>query len=345
MLWTQPRAGAERARGRQPRRVVRVGAAIAFVGLGLAVWAFAPVQLPPPGVVFRAEPGSSFRAVARELQRRGVVRSSVALEILARLRGADRRVRAGDYQFEGTVWPKEVLQELQSVAATLRLVTVREGLPAREVVQVLAAAGLGGVDVFECVARSPELLADLDMPRTGLEGYLYPDTYAIPLGTRPEDVLRLLVHRFYSAVRRLDEERIGLGLSLHEMVTLASLIEKETGRDSERPLISAVFHNRLRIGMPLQSDPTAVYGKNRPPGPVTAEEVQSASPYNTYLRPGLPPGPICNPGLASLEAAVRPAAVDYLYFVARADGTHEFSRTYEEHRRAVARQRRARDGA
>jgi len=182
------------------------------------------------------------------------------------------------------------------------------------------------------------------LPRTGTEGYLFPDTYAIPLGTRPEDVLRLLVERFRTAVRRLDEARIQLGLSLHEMVTLASMIEKETGRDPERPLISAVFHNRLRAGMPLQSDPTAVYGRQRPRGTVTSEELKSPSPYNTYLRLGLPPGPICNPGLASLEAAVRPAAVDYLYFVARPDGSHEFSRSYEEHRRAIARNRRSREG-
>ena len=174
------------------------------------------------------------------------------------------------------------------------------------------------------------------MPGSGLEGYLFPDTYAFAWSTPPERILAAMVEHFHEQTARLQPLRLDAGMSEHDMVVLGSVIEKETGVTDERALVSAVFHNRLQLAMPLQSDPTATYGRDIHGAP-TAADIAVDSPYNTYLHQGLPPGPICNPGLAALRAAVTPAKVPYLYFVSRNDGTHAFSRTFEEHTRAVAR--------
>jgi UPF0755 protein len=173
------------------------------------------------------------------------------------------------------------------------------------------------------------------VPASGLEGYLFPDTYAFAWSTPPDRILAAMVERFREQTAALQARRLDAGMSEEDMVVLASVIEKETGVTEERALVSAVFHNRLRLGMPLQSDPTAMYGRDIHGAP-TAADMAVDTPYNTYLHPGLPPGPICNPGLASMQAALTPAKVPYLYFVARKDGTHAFSRTLEEHNRAVA---------
>jgi UPF0755 protein len=220
-------------------------------------------------------------------------------------------------------------------------VTIPEGRTAAEVFTLLEQAGLGGADVFACIASSPEWLLRQALPATGVEGYLFPDTYAFGADASPEAILDAMTGRYRQQAAPLGEERRRAGISEPDWVTLASLIERETGNAAERPLIAAVFLNRLRQGIPLQSDPTAIYeraaaGERR----VTRADVLATSDYNTYQHRGLPPGPIANPGLAALEAALRPASVDYLYFVARNDGTHEFSRTLEEHNRAVQRYQR-----
>src|SRR5262249_32623269 len=201
-----------------------------------------------------------------------------------------------------------------------------EGSTVEDIARLLAAAGFGSVDEFLCVARDPHVLARLDVPATGLEGYLFPDTYAFAWSTPPEAILETMVDRFREQTAALQALRLDAEMSEDDMVTLGSIIEKETGARQERALVSAVFHNRLRLGMPLQSDPTAVYGRDVRGAPHAAD-LDVESPYNTYLHTGLPPGPICNPGLAALAAAVSPAAVPYLYFVSRKDGTHAFSST------------------
>ncbi len=327
--------------------LLAVVAVLAAGGIGgTLLWrqATAPVVLPAEGVRVRIESGWSMREVARRLEQSGVVHRGWALRALARWSGVDRDIHAGDFHFSGTIGLGEVLARLRAPVTTDGLVTIPEGRSAEEVMELLAAAGLGGRDVFECVARSPEWLREMDLPRTGVEGYLFPDTYAFTRGMPPGEILRAMVEHYREQAARLSEDRVRIGLSEHEMVTLASLIEKETGSAEERPLISAVFHNRLRRGMPLQSDPTAVYGRHHFRGPITRADLDLPSAYNTYQINGLPPGPICNPGLASLEAAVHPAAVDYLYFVSRNDGTHEFSVTFAEHDRAVGRYQRSRHG-
>jgi UPF0755 protein len=307
-------------------------------------WLTGQMAIPSGGVVVRIEPGRSMRDVARRLQQAGVIRHAEVLVLAARWRGVDRTVQAGEHRFEGRLTLWQVLDQLRVPAQAHGLLTIPEGRSAEEVMELLAAAGLGGADVFACAARSVDVLRHLDLPATGVEGYLFPDTYAFSHNLSPADVLRTMVERYREHGARLSAARVRRGMSEHDMVTLASLIEKETGAPDERRLISAVFHNRLRRGMPLQSDPTAVYERDGFRGPITREDLAFPSAYNTYRIPGLPPGPICNPGLAALEAAVEPAPVDYLYFVSRNDGTHEFSTSYAEHERAVARYQRARRG-
>jgi len=280
-------------------------------------------------------PGEPFRTTTTRLQAAGVVRHAWVLRLWARWRGLDRLIRSGDYRFEQPLSPIEVLAVLRSPTAALHRVTIPEGSTLEQIAALFANAGFGGSDQFLCLSHDPGFLLSVDVPASGLEGYLFPDTYSFPWSTPPEGILAAMVDRFREQTAALQALSLDAGMSEEDMVVLASLIEKETGVAEERALVSAVFHNRLQLGMPLQSDPTAMYGRDIH-GPPTAADMAVDSPYNTYLHLGLPPGPICNPGLASMQAALTPAKVPYLYFVARNDGTHAFSRTLEEHKRAVA---------
>jgi UPF0755 protein len=320
-----------------------------LAGAAAGFWFWRELHAPGPmasgGALVSIAPGEAFRSTCARLQQAGVVRNGWVLRLWGRWTGEDRAVRSGDYRFTEPLSPVAVLARLQSPTAALHSVTIPEGSTLRDVAALLARAGFGSADAFWCVAHDAHLLARLDVPASGLEGYLFPDTYAFAWGTPMDEILAVMVDRFREQTGPLQTTRLNAGMSEEEMVTLASIVEKETGAAQERPLVSAVFHNRLRLGMPLQADPTTVYGRDTRGGP-TAADLDSESPYNTYLHRGLPPGPICNPGRAALEAAVSPAREPYLYFVARNDGTHSFSRTLEEHNRAVARFRRGpHDGA
>jgi UPF0755 protein len=295
----------------------------------------AAAPLPPRGAMVSVAPGEPFRTTSARLQAAGVVRHAWLLRLWARWQRLDRLVRSGDYRFEQPLSPIDVLAALRSPAAALHRVTIPEGSTLEQIAALLANAGFGAAGQFLCVARDPAFLVRMDVPGSGLEGYLFPDTYTFSWSTSPERILAAMVERFREQTAALQARRLDAGMSENDMVVLASVIEKETGVAAERALVSAVFHNRLRLGMPLQSDPTAMYGRDIHGAP-TAADMAVDTPYNTYLHPGLPPGPICNPGLASMQAALAPAKVPYLYFVARKDGTHAFSRTLEEHNRAVA---------
>lgn len=294
--------------------------------------------LPPEGFFVRVGPGNTLGSVAEELAASGFAPSTWNLKLWAKALGSERRLRPGDYLFHGLLSPRELLAELESGRSGRQELLIREGDSLAEVATQFSAQGFGGTDVFRCTVENEGLRARVGFPPTGLEGYLFPDTYYFAWSEAPETMVATMIDRFLERTRDLHEARQRLGLSVHEMVTLASIIEKETAVPEERPLVSAVFHNRLRQGMKLQADPTAMYGRERD-GPPRAADLQADHPYNTYRHFGLPPGPICNPGRASLEAAVNPAPVDYLYFVARGDGTHTFARSIEEHNRNVARWR------
>jgi UPF0755 protein len=250
-------------------------------------------------------------------------------------------VRWGEFFVTTPLSPLDLLARVTSRPDAVHPVTIPEGLTVREVVRTLAGAGFGSEESFFCLLDDPEFLAAEDLPAEGVEGYLFPDTYAFPLAMPADRILRAMIRRFRDVFTpALVAKAQASGLSPHDAVTLASLVEEEARRADERRLIAAVFVNRLRKGMPLQSDPTVIYGREGDDRTITRDDLHRPTPYNTYVIPGLPPAPIANPGRAALEAAVDPAPVDYLYFVARGDGSHQFSSTLAEHNAAVARYQR-----
>ena len=314
-------------------------AGLGAVGLALALHRPGPPVAAPVAVT--VDEGERFAEVAADLARQGVLRHPRPLVLWARLTRQDRAVHWGEYLITRPLSPLELLARITGPPDPLHVVVVPEGRTVREVVALLAAAGFGSEESFLCVLQDARFLADEDLPPEGAEGYLFPDTYAFPLATPQERILRSMVHRFREVFTpELVLRAADLGLSAHQAVTLASLVEAETPRAEERPLVAAVFLNRLRRGMPLQSDPTVLYGREGRDRTLTRADLRRPTPFNTYTIPGLPPGPIANPGRASLEAAVEPAPVDYLYFVARGDGTHAFSATLAAHNAAVAHYRR-----
>jgi UPF0755 protein len=255
-------------------------------------------------------------------------------------------LKAGEYHFTHPISTLEVFEKLRKGEVYRVRVTVPEGLSRQEIVMLLSSNGFGPPDRLRQATAARDLIRSLDTAAEDLEGYLFPDTYFFARRATPKEIARTMVSGFTRVWTEGRQERAReLGLSVREVVTLASLIEEETGASSERPLVSAVFHNRLRRNIPLACDPTVVYGVKRAKpydGVINRSDLELDSPYNTYLRAGLPPGPICNPGSASIDAALYPASVDYLYFVSKNDGTHVFSSDYASHQSAVRRYQRRR---
>jgi UPF0755 protein len=298
----------------------------------------------PAPVVITVDEGERFADVADDLRRQGVLRHPLPLVAWARLTRRDRAVHWGEYLVTTPLSPLELLARLTGPPDPLHVVTIPEGFNVRQIVALLTASGFGSEESFTCLLEDPAFLAADDLPPEGAEGYLFPDTYAFPLATPPDRMLHTMVRHFREVFTpEMALRAAALGLTEQQAVTLASLVEEETGRPEERALVAAVFLNRLRRGMPLQSDPTVIYGRADGDRTITRADLARVTPYNTYLIGGLPPAPIANPGRAALEAAVAPAPVDYLYFVARGDGTHEFSTTLQAHHAAVARYRRRRE--
>ncbi len=294
-----------------------------------------PMAPPAPRMIEVAS-GSSFSAVARQLEQAEVVRRAFYLTLLARFKNVQGAVHAGNYLFQEEARPAEVLRRLVAGDVVRYAFTVPEGLTLAEIAARLEREGLGSAAQFLALARDPNVAETLKIPGADLEGYLFPETYLLEKGASVKRLVQAMVNEFQR--RALPEWRAAAaqrGLDLHQWVTLASIIQKEAGEVEEMPLISAVFHNRLKRGIPLQADPTVIYGIKDFDGNITRKHLRMPTPYNTYVHPGLPPGPIANPGAKALRAAAFPAAVDYLYFVARGDGSHQFSRTLQEHNRAV----------
>jgi UPF0755 protein len=257
---------------------------------------------------------------------------------MTRLRGDAHRLKAGDYRFNDGMPPGVILKKLVAGDVDYLKFSLPEGYSIYQAAELLEQKGYFKRSEFLAKCRDTAFLARLGLRESSVEGYLYPATYNLSRGGSVEQLIAQMVAQFEKEYAELTTGGGGTGgLSRHEVVALASLIEKEAISSEEKPLISSVFHNRLRIGMPMQSDPTAVYGVRAFAGKVTRADIDRSSPYNTYLIKGLPPGPIGNPGTDALEAALHPVATQYLYFVARQDGTHQFSRTLEEHNRAVHR--------
>lgn len=282
-------------------------------------------------------PGSGIRKLAADLKAGGVIRSSFHFVLLTRLRGNAHRLKAGEYRFSDDMTPDLILKKIVSGEVVYRKFTLPEGYSMFQAAELLEQKGYFKKNTFLEKCRDKSLLGRLGVMEASAEGYLYPATYNLSRDGGEEQLLEQMIGQFNKEFTAVQEDGGTSRFSRHDIVTLASIIEKEAVSADEKPLISSVFHNRLRIGMPLQSDPTAVYGVRAFSGRVRKADIQRRSPYNTYLNKGLPPGPIGNPGREAIQAALNPAKTDFLYFVARKDGTHQFSRNLADHNRAVVR--------
>ncbi len=317
---------------------------LTIAGAAAAWWGYDTLNAPYRGftgdeVFVEIPKGAGVAGIASRLGDAGIVANALIFRIAARLSGEERNLQAGEYRFADAASPGDVVARLARGDVYARPVTFREGLTIWEMADVFAASGIGTADEFLREVRDAARITDLDPQASSLEGYLFPDTYQLPRAAGAKGTVDAMVGGF---LRAFDDElraaAAARGMSAHEVVTIASIVEKETGQSQERNVISAVYQNRLRIGMPLQCDPTVIYAlqlARRWKGNLTREHLQMSSPYNTYRNPGLPPGPIASPGRASLEAAVRPDTVPYLYFVSKNDGTHAFASTLAEHNRNV----------
>ena len=298
-----------------------------------------PVWKESAAVLFDVEKGRSARGVVEGLRQRGLVRSALPLRLACRLFYPEERFKAGEYQFSPPLKPKDVLFQVFKARIHLQPVTIPEGLAGRDIGELVRPGDEEGQAAFRRALLDVGLIADWDRRARDLEGYLFPDTYLLPRKATEAELVAAMVTEFrevFDEGRRLRAEE--LGMSVRDDVTLASLIEEETALPEERPLVSAVFHNRLRIGMKLDCDPTVIYAlklENKYAGRLLLRDLKFPSPYNTYVHPGLPPGPISNPGKPAIDAALNPAPERYLYFVLQSDGSHRFSRTLGEHLDAV----------
>jgi peptidoglycan lytic transglycosylase G len=302
-------------------------------------WLSPTEKFAPPREV-TIEKGESFRQIARALADAGVVRSEPVLRLYGRLSGTASEIKPGDYAFKGAERIPDVMRHLVRGDFIVVTVTIPEGLTVHEIAERVAATGLVCQDEFENAARDGAIVRALGLMPLGAEGYLFPATYKFSPHATTDDVLAAMLARFYQILTPEVEERMfEQGLDPRRLVTMASIVEKEAKAPAERPLIAGVFYNRLRLGMPLQSDPTAEYELDGAKESAVSA-VHTASAFNTYDFTGLPPGPIANPGLKSIEAALYPERTDYLYFVARDNGTHVFSKSYDEHRRNIALERK-----
>ncbi|HLS88437.1 MAG TPA: endolytic transglycosylase MltG [Sphingobacteriaceae bacterium] len=331
--------------------------AVAFIFLGTGLyWYEANLQPVAPGSgeeqLITIPPGAHSRRIAELLHEHGLIKDPLVFRMLVRFQDLDGRLQAGQYSLGPGLSLQEIVDKLASGDVALYSVTVPEGLTVAQTIALLAEGGVATrEELAAAVAEAaqgwpflPDGPARLHQP---LEGYLFPDTYRLPYDAGAADMVAMMLRRFEEVFSPAWRERAReLGLTVHEVVTLASIVEREAQVPEERPVIAAVFHNRLRIGMKLDADPTVIYAvawdrEATDPYILTRSELRTDSPYNTYVYGGLPPGPIASPGAAAIEAVLYPANVDYLYFVSKFDGTgaHVFARTYQEHLRNVAKYR------
>jgi UPF0755 protein len=310
-------------------------------GLGWLYWqAVEPYRgYTTPEVFVDIPRGANRDVIGQKLIDAGVIRDEMTFRVAVIVSGRASSLKAGEYRFTEPMHALDVIDKIVRGDVYQRLLTFREGLTIREMSQVFEEKGFGTAADFQKAATNVSLIADLDPAATDLEGYLFPETYSLPRDTAASALVEQMVAGFKKALTAdIRDAAKQDGLDVRELVTLASLVEKETGAPDERPLVAAVYRNRLKVNMGMQADPTVIYALQKAGkynGNLSRDNLQFDSPYNTYKYAGLPPGPIAAPGKASLQAAARPAAVDYLYFVSRNDGTHVFATTLDEHNKNV----------
>jgi UPF0755 protein len=305
---------------------------------GVWVWQtlHTPVKTDDREIIFVIEPGKNLKQIAKDLKSRELIPSVLLFRAYARYQKVATRIPAGEHLLSTPASPAQILDQLLKNRIKLYRLTVPEGLNMEETAAVVSRTGFCDMDRFLSLCRDPDFITDLDVPSHTLEGFLYPDTYFFPKTATCRQIITKMVTTFFSMYTPRWEERAeDLGFTLQQIVTLASMIEKEAGIPSERPLISSVFHNRLQKGMRLQSDPTVIYGDPEFEGRIRTRHLRRKTDYNTYQMHGLPKGPIASPGAKAIEAALFPAQSDYLFFVSKNDKTHHFSKTLAEHNQAV----------
>ncbi len=325
-------------------KIVRSGLISAALLLFLFITWFSlefyrPMKTPPNTIVFEVEKGQTAKEIALNLKKNEIIKKTWPFLVGYRVFFSAQSLKAGEYAIAIPDSPKNILQVLSEGSVYLHSITIPEGLIIQEIAGLLDSAGFSAKQDFLQDVEETSLISSLDKDAPNLEGYLFPETYRFAKGTPSEEIVAAMVFQFTKVfAQKWIERPAELGMSIRDIVTLASLIEKETSLRKEKKIVSAVFHNRLKIGMKLDCDPTIIYVlklEGRFKDRLRTRDLKYDSPFNTYLYAGLPPGPIANPGRDSLEAALYPADEKFLYFVSKNDGSHHFSQTFREHQNAV----------
>ncbi len=321
-------------------RTVLLGGAFFFLlsFLLTAVWvhhALRPVSEKGENQNFVVEEGATLNQVAVDLENADIIRNSTLFRLAGQLMGHDHHIKTGEYRLNSATPPLKILETLKEGKIITHPVTIPEGFNLDQIAHLLEQKGLSNRASFLEQAEDRSLIARLGLSGDSLEGYLYPDTYRFRRNVTAGRIIDVMVKRFRDIVTPLEARIKDSGMTLKQVITLASIVEKETGSPEERPMIARVFLNRLEKNMRLESDPTVIYGISNFNGNITKRDLKTKTPYNTYIIGGLPPGPIANPGLAAISAVLNPAEGNYFYFVSKNNGTHYFSETLKEHNRAV----------
>lgn len=325
--------------------VVLSGVLIGLIGMGGFLWLNQPIGGPIRPQLVDIPPGTPFTQVSHTLHQNHLIDPEWFFILLGRVQGVDRKIFPGEYELHAGMRPTVLLEKLVKGEVYQYALTIPEGYNIVQIADILDQKNLARKEDILRLTRDPVFIQSLNVQAPNLEGYLFPDTYQFSRYTPPESIIRTFVSRFHDVVTpELKDRATSMGMTLQEVLTLASVVEKETGLAAERPLVSGVFHNRLRRGIPLQSDPTVIYALESFDGNIRKADLSVNSPYNTYKVRGLPPGPIANPGLAAIRAALYPTQTDFVYFVARNDGSHQFSVTLADHNKAVEKYQRQSDG-
>ncbi len=294
--------------------------------------------------ILAVDKGEGFNVIIANLSEAGIIKDPIKFKLLALIKRCDTKIKAGEYALSSSMPPAVILDIMVRGKTYLHKVTIPEGYNLRQIAALMSGAGLGTEKDFIKKSTDPSFVSNQGIEAESLEGYLYPDTYYFPKDESVEDIISATVERLWAVFTPEWKDRAKeLGFSIHQIITLASIIEKETGVKQERELISSVFHNRLKKGMRLETDPTVIYGIKSFDGNITRKQLSATTPYNTYQIEGLPPGPIASPGYDSIKASLYPAETPYIFFVSKNDGTHYFSANLKEHNRAVNKYQRSRE--
>lgn len=322
------------------KTTVFIAATLAFIvltGLGIGLWIYftSPVLEKGDDKIITIKEGMRLKEISGMLEKDGLIKNSTVFILWAKIKGCSRMIKAGEYRLNPSMSAGRIMEMLTRGEIVAHVVTIPEGYTIEQIADVLSSRGIIDREKFLKYTDQNGVEKNYGLEGPGLEGYLYPDTYQFALGLNARSIVDNMIRRFKEIITPFRVRIAESGMSLHEIITLASIVEKETGKADERPLIASVFLNRLRRNMRLESDPTVIYGIKNFSGNLKKTDLTTYSPYNTYVIRGLPPGPIANPGLDSIKAVLFPARTKFLYFVSKNDGSHFFSDNLRDHNRAV----------